>query len=121
METYAGFRQVTYVASWWDTATVSGVWDHNQAERLALAHFLEGLASEKWDAQSLRAGWGLRDVPAHLGWAPTKPPLEAMTGWARGRLREISPPKHLSNQTSHDELTGPGAETLLARLAYPRR
>jgi uncharacterized protein (TIGR03083 family) len=36
------------------------------AERLAIANMLDGLSPQRWEAQSLCAGWTVRQVAAHL-------------------------------------------------------
>jgi len=42
------------------------VWTTIAAERVELADFLDTLAPEEWDAQSLCEKWNVRDVVAHL-------------------------------------------------------
>ncbi|PXY30266.1 hypothetical protein BAY59_13755 [Prauserella coralliicola] len=49
-----------------------------RAERLSLADFLEGLAPDDWAVPSLCAGWTVRDVAAHLAWAPVQGPREML-------------------------------------------
>ena len=46
-----------------DTRTV---WSHIHAERRALAANLAGLAPEQWSADSLCAGWTVKEVAAHV-------------------------------------------------------
>lgn len=61
------------------------VWSHIHAERRALAEDLSGLTAEQWLADSLCAGWTVKDVAAHviahpqIGWA-------AMAGMAARNL-----------------------------------
>lgn len=63
------------------------IWDHIHTERRALAATLGGLTPEQWEADSLCAGWTVKDVAAHvishpqIGWAQ----MPAMVGRNLGR------------------------------------
>ena len=62
-----------------DTAfTADQIWWHIDAERAALADFLEDLHDTEWAVDSLCAGWRVRDVAAHLT-------------MAHARLRDLVP------------------------------
>jgi uncharacterized protein (TIGR03083 family) len=52
-----------------------------------LAAFLEGLSAEQWDAQSLCAGWRVKDVVAHMAVGHTMPVLGFGAAVARHRFR----------------------------------
>ncbi|NYE50287.1 uncharacterized protein (TIGR03083 family) [Spinactinospora alkalitolerans] len=61
------------------------VWQTIDAERLALAGLLEGLAPEEWEHPSLCADWRVRDVAAHLSMAPEFTLGSALVELARAR------------------------------------
>lgn len=42
------------------------IWEHVDAERIALADLLDGLDDQQWHEASLCEGWTVRDVAAHL-------------------------------------------------------
>ena len=52
-----------------------------------LAALLEGLSAEQWDAQSLCAGWRVKDVVAHMAVGHTMPVLAYGAAVARHRFR----------------------------------
>ena len=52
-----------------------------------LATLLEGLSAEQWDAQSLCAGWRVKDVVAHMAVGHTMPVLGFGAAVARHRFR----------------------------------
>lgn len=53
-------------------------WQVIAEQRLGLADLLDGLSDEDWDAESLCAGWRVRDVAAHIALAPQVPPAWSM-------------------------------------------
>lgn len=61
------------------------LWRTIEAERLALADVLDGLAPEQWDEPSLCAGWRVRDVAAHVTLSTRARPLNAIGGLVRAR------------------------------------
>ena len=63
------------------------VWDLVAVERRTLADFLETLSAEEWAADSLCAGWTVRDVAAHVAWGNTSPPLKTVSAIVRGGFR----------------------------------
>lgn len=46
------------------------IWDHTTAQRRALAGHLATVTAEQWEADSMCAGWRVRDVAAHVIAAP---------------------------------------------------
>lgn len=58
-----------------------------RSERLALVELLETLSLEEWSTPSLCAGWSVREVAAHLAWAPAGPVRELMAELVRQRFR----------------------------------
>ncbi|MFF5987329.1 maleylpyruvate isomerase family mycothiol-dependent enzyme [Prauserella flavalba] len=58
-----------------------------RAQRLNLADFLEGLAPDDWAVPSLCAGWTVRDVAAHLAWAPAQRPPQLLRLLVRSGFR----------------------------------
>ena len=45
------------------------IWQHIDTERSSLADLLESLPAAAWEQESLREGWSVRDVGAHLTFA----------------------------------------------------
>ncbi|NUT46404.1 MAG: maleylpyruvate isomerase family mycothiol-dependent enzyme, partial [Saccharothrix sp.] len=58
-----------------------------KAERLGLTDFLEDLDENEWQADSLRPGWTVRDVAAHLTPSTRTTLLVALRGVIRGVIR----------------------------------
>ena len=53
---------------------------------LPLVELLASLDEAEWATPSLCTGWTVREVAAHLAWAPVEPPLAAVAGFVRARL-----------------------------------
>lgn len=58
-----------------------------RTERLALIELLETLTPHEWATPSLCEGWSVRDVAAHLAYAPVVPPLRSVVELVRAGLR----------------------------------
>ncbi len=102
---------------------MSELWDLVDDERRDLAQFLAGLSDADWDAQSLCAGWRVREVVAHLIWVPTVtrgsvfvPLLKA--GWSVPKLSDRAAKSRGSRPTT--ELLGSFAATIGNRHLPPR-
>ncbi|TWS26018.1 maleylpyruvate isomerase family mycothiol-dependent enzyme [Tsukamurella sputi] len=54
------------------TSTGTDLYDATVAERTRMAALLDGLAPEQWAADSLCAGWRVREVVAHLNMTDTQ-------------------------------------------------
>ena len=79
------------------------------AERTELADFLATLTPGQWEAQSLCAGWRVRDVVAHVMSFDDVSLLGMFRRAIRGRFVHI-------NQVGVDELASLSTEQLLTRL-----
>lgn len=59
-----------------------------RTERTALIDLLETLSPEEWAVPSLCGAWTVREVAAHLAWAPARPPVsELLTELVRQGFR----------------------------------
>ena len=68
-------------------------WQSITAQRLSLAELLESLSDADWEQPSLCAGWRVRDVAAHVAFAPQPPRLAELVvdaARARGRFHRLN-------------------------------
>ena len=74
--------------------TDTDLYDATVAERTRMASLLEGLTPEQWGADSLCAGWRIREVVAHLNMTGATPLVGAtfvdMTDLYSPRIRAIA-------------------------------
>ena len=70
-----------------ETRSMGDVREQTRTERLALIGLLEQLGPDEWATPSLCEGWTVRDVAAHLAYAPLITPLAGMLGLGRAGFR----------------------------------
>lgn len=60
--------------------------EQTRVERIALIELLEQLGPEEWRTPSLCDGWTVRDVAAHLAYAPVATPVASVIDMTRARF-----------------------------------
>ena len=68
-------------------------WRVIEQQRRSLADLLEDLTDEQWETPSLCAGWRVRDVAAHVAFAPQPPSIAEMLvagARAKGRFHTLN-------------------------------
>lgn len=66
--------------------TDEGYWSQVTELRLRIADLLDELSPAEWDAESLCAGWRIRDVAGHLSIVPTITTWQLIAAAPRGRF-----------------------------------
>jgi len=88
---------------------------HLAATVTAIADLLAGLTPEQWEAQSLCAGWRVRDVAGHLVWRLGSSRRELVGSAARAYLGHFVRPSRAIDVVSRAAATAEPAQ-LVARL-----
>ena len=88
---------------------------HLAATLTAIADLLAGLTPEQWEAQSLCAGWRVRDVAGHLVWRLGSSRRELVGSAARAYLGHFVRPSRAIDVVSRAAATAEPAQ-LVARL-----
>ena len=86
-------------------------WALVDAERLALADFLSGLAPDEWSVPSLCGEWTVQEVAAHLAFTNTMPLRTLFRELARDRFRA-----NRTNARLAREWARRGPEAIVGRL-----